>query len=611
MLSVNKSIQLLAPSVIEKIAAGEVVERPVSVVKEVIENAVDAQAGTIDVIADNGGFSCIRIADDGTGMDAGNLKRSVLRHATSKIASADDLFSIATLGFRGEALASIASVSRMQIASSASGDGLGACLRMEGSEIRAFEPAPRGRGTTVEVRDLFFNVPARKKFMKSGKAERMAMLKMLEELAIAFPGIHFTATFDGKKTLDVPPAESQIARISQIAGAEFAKSLIECRGSGAGLDLVLFLSPPATDSLAGARPRYQNLYVNLRRIDNMTVTTAIRQAFARFIDVQFRPSFFCFLEVDPHKIDVNVHPTKKEVKFDDERSLFGLIYGAIQQFLSSHTATNPLERPRTPELSFSGQTGGTPFSAGNFVRENTSTEIPAGITNPSPQTVLHFPASESPGKNSLEESRPNTIQLTENVTVTDEMWGLISCFQIHETYICAPIKNGILLIDQHAAHERILFEQALRDLKSGSGESQQLLFPLIMELSQTEKTVFESAQGFFRSFGFDIQDFGGAAVSVTALPAFMKDSAALRSVREMIQLLLEDDEVRRMPEQHRRFAAAFACGSAIKAGQKLDKEEMNGLLNALFAAENPYTCPHGRPTLVRISMDELARRFLR
>jgi len=613
----EKEIRQLPEAVIQKIAAGEVIERPASVLKELIENCIDAEAAKIDIAVENGGYSLIRVADNGAGMSQGNLEKSVLRHATSKISRAEDIYALSTMGFRGEALASIASVSRLRITSSSSDGGLGAALSVEGTGACACMPAPHVRGTTVEVRDIFFNTPARRKFMKSEKAERMAMMRMLEEVVIAFPGIHFTGLFDGNRVFEVPPAETLPMRIAQVAGNEFAHELIECNGSVDGMGVTLYLTPPGTKGASASRPRWQNLYVNLRRVDNTTVNAAIRQGFARFITEQFRPAFFCFLDVDPHKIDVNVHPTKKEVKFDDERALFALIYSAIQRFLSAAitgpmgksppgNAADPVLSPAYPHsLEFASR----PY----LIREDAAQSPVAAtpIPDDAAQTMLRFSGLAQMSAKSLDPGLPNTIQFTDNAAVTNEMWSLISCYQIHETYILAPIKNGILLIDQHAAHERILYEQALKDLETKRSTSQQLLFPLVLELTPTEKTVVDSSSDYFRAFGFDIQDFGGTTISVMALPAFLKDSAALQAIKEMVRLLIEDTDVKRISEPHRRFAAAFACGAAIKAGQALDKEEMNGLLNSLFAAENPYTCPHGRPTVVRISLDELSRRFLR
>lgn len=603
----NDRIEILPPDVVEKIAAGEIIERPASVLKELIENALDSQATKIDISVEDAGFAAIRITDNGCGMSPKDLQKSVLRHATSKIRAADDLYDIHTMGFRGEALASIGAVSRMSIISSATADGLGYMLRCDGGVPEMIAPEAHVRGTTVDVRDLFYNVPARKKFMKTHKAERIAVLRLVEQLIIPFPDVHFTMQSEGKSVLDTPAVESIHARIAQIAGTQFAKDGVVCSGSREGMEALILMSPPEQ---AQARPRFQYLYVNNRRVDNDQVTYAVREASAQFIQSQFRPSFFCFLTVDPARIDVNVHPTKQQVKFEDERLLFGFIYETARRGIAGTRVSmgDVTAAADIPQPSY-GSRSAMPVMP-EYVKEEPSagyeqwTNIPA-TPGESEQTVLSFPSTVSPAAERKESMESVTSERQ------DVSWNLISCYQIHGMFILAQIKNGVLIIDQHAAHERILYEEALETIDSGRCDSQQLLFPIVIELSLVEKSVVQSGMNYFNTFGFDIQDFGGNAVSVSALPAFMKDSNAEPAVRDMIRYLLDERSSSRMSDAHKRFAAAFACGAAIKAGQKLSQEEMNVLLNNLFSTKNPYTCPHGRPTIVRMSLDELSRRFLR
>ena len=545
-----------------------------------------------------------------------NLRKSVLRHATSKIRSADDLYAIGTMGFRGEALASICAVSRMTIASSPSEDGLGHSLQCDGGIAAEITPLAHIRGSTVIVRDLFFNVPARKKFMKTRTSERNALMRCIEQVAVPFPGVHFTASFEGKSTLDMPAIESTAGRIAQIAGAQFAKDLITCEAHREGMEAVIYVSAPGE---ARSKPRFQNLYVNDRKVDNDQVVFAVREAFAQFIKTEFRPSFFCCIDIDPARVDVNVHPSKLKVKFEDEKTIFGFIFNAVRRGISSTLeGQGDVVGQRTGEEGPIGPmfAGGRAFTAPypEMRRLNESFGSPYDLAEGNPdsrdsrQTVLSFPAHATSGEKNLTFDDAATVQLPESPR--EETWN-ISCYQIHSMFILAPIKNGILLIDQHAAHERVLYEQALADLAKGRAESQQLLFPIVIELSPVEKSIVQSGKDFFGAFGFDIQDFGGAAVSVSALPAFLKDSQAEEAVRDMVRYLLEEKKETIVSDPQKRFAAAFACGAAIKTGQKLSQEEMNALLNSLFGTENPYTCPHGRPTLVRMSLDELSRRFLR
>ncbi len=611
----SRRIQVLSQPVIEKIAAGEVIERPASVVKELVENALDARAGRIDITIENGGFSLIKVVDSGTGVMPDDLEVAVIRHATSKIQSDNDLFAIATLGFRGEALASIAAVSRFMLASSVSDDGLGYAIEVDGGAVGAKTPRQHNRGSSVTCRDLFFNVPARKKFMKSAKAERMAILRLIEQLAAPYPDVHFTVTADGKKIFDAPPAATLLERIAQIAGADFAKSLITCVGERESLSASIFITDPAH---ASPRPRFQCLYVNLRRVDSDSVTYSVREAFSRFITSHFKPAWFCFLDIDTDRIDVNVHPTKQKIKFDNERQIFSVIFDTVYNGIGAEMREHiglqgPLPDKAAAETVVS------------FPRADSSSAAPAGLAETSgassygtprrgieaasdAQTTLQF-LSLAQGETQKEVAdKPD-----QRVQLTQEQWDLIPCYQIHKMYILAPIKNGILLIDQHAAHERILFEQATADLMRGRADSQRLLFPIVVEVTASEKTVLVNNRDYFASVGFDIQDFGGRSIAVAAIPAagFMTQSNVEEALRQMVEALLNERNEGLLAEPLKRFAAAFACGAAMKAGQALKQEEMNSLLNMLFAADNPYTCPHGRPTLIRMSLEEMGRRFLR
>ncbi|MCL2183560.1 MAG: DNA mismatch repair endonuclease MutL [Chitinispirillia bacterium] len=624
-------IQVLDPSVVEKIAAGEVVERPASVLKELIENSIDAGATRVDVAVEEAGFSMMRVSDNGCGMSRADLGRSVLAHATSKIRSADDLFSIATMGFRGEALASISAVSRACVVTSDDDSGgLGWELAVEGGVSGDIEPAPRTRGTTVTVRDLFFNVPARKKFMKTARGEQSAITKILEQLAIPFPGIHFTATVDGKRVMDLPRVGSLRERICSVAGNDFARGLVECEGEGegeggGGMSALVYVSSPEK---LQSKPRFQSLYVNLRRIDNDSVNFAVREAFAQYLGHGNRPAFFCFLDVDPNKVDVNVHPTKQQMKFDDERGVFGFIYHVVKEGLRNSglgrkdlpaqgqgycPASNPIQ-----EFYDRIGTGGIDGAAGTGVSTVDDINAIFGHDTGGPQMSLDFSAvgggrASAPSVDAGANDDGNAAVIIGDIGAADSgrSWEMIQCYQIHGIFVLAPIKNGILLIDQHAAHERVLYEQALLDLESGRPVSQQLLLPIIIEMSPAEKAVVDEVRDSFTNLGFEIADWSGNSVSVSAMPAFLRYGEAEAAVREMVRYLLDGRSPGAMREPVKRFAAAFACGAAIKSGQKLSQEEMNALINALFAADNPYACPHGRPTLVRISVDELTRRFLR
>ncbi len=626
----NGQIHKLHQSVIEKIAAGEVIERPTSVLKELLENSLDSGASRIEITIEDAGFSCIKVVDDGMGMGKEDIQRCLKSHATSKITTADDLFSIGTLGFRGEALSSIASVSRLSLTSCNSEEGLGHCISAEGGIISGIAPKQHLRGTTVLCRDLFFNVPARKKFMKSRKAERMALLRTLENLMFSFPSVHFICTAEGRRSFDVPQVNNPKARIAQIAGTEFAKKLIYCSGQSNDMSVDIYISDPQD---ARTRPRYQNLYVNLRRVDNDSVTYAVKEAFSRFITSNLKASWFSFLDVDPSRVDVNIHPTKQRIKFDNEKDLFSFIFKTVHSSISekiniqSDLKKESSENIQGPEniISHDSKTKNgtaeytnihsyTTSKKGNIIRENMYGAI-GSISSQNPvvesaQTSLSF-LSLFNKKESIEKELGK--QNESGVKLPKHSWNLIPCYQIHKMFILAPIKNGIVIIDQHAAHERILYEEALRDLNLGRNESQRLLFPIIINMSSTEKSIVISSRDYFEMLGFELQDFGGQAIAVSAMPAtgFMKSSHIEEAIREIVQNLIEEKDRELLSEPQKRFAASYACGAAIKFGQELKQEEMNSLLNSLFLTENPYICPHGRPTLIRFSLEELSRRFLR
>ncbi|MBN1577663.1 MAG: DNA mismatch repair endonuclease MutL [Chitinispirillaceae bacterium] len=618
-----RPIEMLPRTVIEKIAAGEVVERPAAVIKELVENSIDAGATSLEIIAEDAGFSLIKVIDNGMGMSQQDLYRCMLRHATSKIRSADDLFSIGTFGFRGEALGSIAAISRMSMIAASQEDGSGYLLSNEGGALaKEATPHSHRRGTTVIVKDLFYNVPARKKFMKTHRGEHLAIIRMLEQLVIPFPSIHFTLRIDDKVIFNLPVVDRCIDRIAGVSGLQFAAGLIECRGEREHMDVVVYVSSPAQ---LQERPRFQSLYVNLRRINNDAVVYSVKEAFARFLGHNQRPAFFCFLTIDPSCIDVNVHPTKQLIKFDNEREIFSFVFATVKDGIEAtmigreafkmgdppggaQDATSPsredvpesklvmvpIVEERAPDM---GKKAETTSRSGR-----SRSAVQGG------QTILSFPDGRRIEKE-VDPLQDTTIQLTGDVH--EKMWDLIPCYQIHTMFILAPIKNGILLIDQHAAHERVLFEQAMENSTGIQTTSQQLLFPIVLELTPSEKGIVEAGREYFLQFGFEIADFGGRTISVSAIPAFIKDGMVESTIREMVRYLLQGRDSDNFSEPHKRFAAAFACGAAIKAGQKLTQEEMNTLLNSLFSTQNPYICPHGRPTLIRMSLDELSRRFLR
>ncbi len=618
-------IKVLDQAVIEQIAAGEIIDRPASIIKELLENAIDAGATRIDIAVEHGGLALIRITDNGCGIPQEELILAVTRHATSKITQSTDLYSIGTMGFRGEALASVAAVSRFKISSSDIGDGMGWCLPVDGGIPGSLEPVNHLRGTSIEVTDLFYNLPARKKFLKSEKSETMAITRILEQIVLAFPSIQFTATVNGKRYLELPQVDTIRMRIAQVAGSDIASKLIHCRAETEDMSVDLFIAPPEQ---ARSRPRYQNLYVNLRRIESDSVNSGIRESYSRFIESSFRPDWFCYLDVDPSKIDVNVHPTKQQIRFDDEKGIFSFLYRAVKNGMTIFREEQfaPIEETSSGGMNvISYPTQEPPSDRSSFsVAEPRSTTIHSfGTANSQPRPSFQFtPPQKLRDEGAMQTSIPLSLgsndkkiggTIERGNIIPEMVYEQINCFQVHKRYVVTPVKDGMMLIDQHAAHERILYEQCLNGLASNTVESQQLLYPITFELPSEEKEILLTMREFFEKTGFEIQDFGGNTVAVSAVPATgtFKSTHVKDSIEEMLHQFIDEDDETILSSSHRRFAASYACGAAIKFGHEMPQQEMNALIHQLFASENPNICPHGRPTIIKLTLDELGKRFLR
>ncbi|ERP39272.1 DNA mismatch repair endonuclease MutL [Chitinivibrio alkaliphilus] len=606
-----KQISLLTPDVVEQIAAGEVIERPASIVKELLENSIDAGATRITITIEEGGLSRIVITDNGMGIPQEELPLAIQRHATSKIRKSEDLYRITTLGFRGEALASISAVSRFEIQSSNIGDGMGWRLSVDENGISPMAPTEHLKGTTIECRDLFYNLPARKKFSKSIRSETMAVVKTIEQVVLAFPAIHFSATINGKKRYDTPSVDSPLLRIAQIAGRELAEDLIHVSREEEDYAIDLYISPPHK---VQARPRYQSLFVNLRRVDNRSISHAVTKAFTRFISGHLKPNWFCYLDINPEKIDVNVHPTKAEIKFDAEQQLFSFVYHGVETEVNTH-----LRQELTPAASESAPSGSATAVPELHETKTTLHSFSSSSMEPGQSSVREIRQGVRPKATEQGQTALSFLSRVHDTTEDHSYLGRgqavegIPCFQIHKRFILSPVKEGVIIIDQHAAHERILYEKILRELYEGGTDSQQLMFPVTITLTSEEKNQVMELRNYFEKTGFTIQDFGGNSIAVSAVPAqgFVKSTEIQDAIQEMLTAFKEERDASILTSLHKRFAASYACGAAIKFGRELRQEEMSSLMNALFTAENPHICPHGRPTITKMSLDELNKRFLR
>lgn len=572
-----RTIAVLPDVVANQIAAGEVVERPASIVKELIENAIDARATRVEVRIEGGGKRLVRVSDDGIGMGREDAVLCLDRHATSKIRSADDLRRIGSFGFRGEALPSIAAVTRLALETS-DGEDAGTRLRVEGGKLVAVEDQPRRRGTTVEARALFFNAPARAHFLKSAATEARAVAEAVTALALAHPDIGFTFASDGQTLFDLPPTDDRARRIAGLWGEDAAATLIAVERREGELHVAGLIQRP---DAAAPGVRRSLLLVNARPFREPALIRAADRGYRTTIPSGARPWLFVSFTVPGGTVDVNVHPAKAEVRFRDfglvEAALEAAVRDALGRIGSSATLDRDVERPRLA------------------VRERP----PRGRRPDQGQTALFVPSSSADGAVEREAG--------EHPAPPGERPRL---FQLHHTYILAETRDGLLVIDQHSAHERVLFERLMRAFGDGGQAGQRLLFPLTLRLSPLELQQVEELRGILARAGFEVEAFGGDAVILHAVPNPHPWFDAERCFREMVAELTHGSElVRSAKNQHERIAKTFACKGALKAGQKLSSEEMGELFEALFATELPWHDVHGRPTIVRLSSAELARKF--
>jgi len=613
------TIYTLPDDVTRQIAAGEVVERPASVVKELVENAIDAGARRLFIRTTGAGEGLIEVRDDGRGMSPEDVVLAPRNFATSKIRRSEDLYRIGTYGFRGEALASISSVSRFEIVSSERTDGEGWRVAIEGKDAVADEPAPHERGTSVRVRDLFFNTPARKRFLKTPLTERKRILETILGFALILPELEIHYVDDNRHVLDYLPSPSWRERVASVLGGTSMKHIVPVEDTGGGVTVKGFVSMP---SYTRSNRMQQYYFVNRRAVREKTLIHSLQDAYRNVIPFKRFPVAVLSLGIPSEDVDVNVHPGKLEVRVRDEKVLFGVVRRAIKTALSAH-AEEHLEVSATP-------TG------------ETTVGVEAHTTQASP-------AAPAPG---LFESRPhdyNVISLRERIKdaygnfvdrsltphsspfnpplslKTDEPsdstreaveeWrkagvGEDALFwQFNNSFIFIQVRGGVVVIDQHAAHERIIFDNARLQLRDQAPLSQQILFSIHLELSMAELEVFQSSQDAFKKLGFDLEPFGGKSILVRGYPQGLKNWEEGKLLLQVFDDILQE----RVPGDSLtdKVVASFACRSAIKAGKKLGFDEMRLLADQLFAVENPYSCPHGRPTIHRIPLEEVERWFQR
>jgi DNA mismatch repair protein MutL len=576
---VTRRIQILPDSVANQIAAGEVVERPASVVKELVENALDAGASEVEVQIERAGKRRIRVADDGHGMVRADALLSLDRHATSKIARADDLRSVRSFGFRGEALPSIAAVARVSLETRSADEDVGTLVRVSGGRIVGVEDCVRQPGTTVDVQGLFYNAPARAKFLKAPNVELRAITDVVVTLALAHPAVSFRLLADGGTHLELPASADLVERLTAIWGADAAGTLLPVRAEREGLELRGLVQRP---DAAEPGLRRAQLFVNGRPFRDPGLVRAVDRGYRTTVAPRARPWLFLYLSVPDGTVDVNVHPAKAEVRFQDAEAVERLVEEAVRESLAGASSGATFDAvPRAPALALRDRSG-----------EKRSGRAPAD------QMALFLAGGDAARTD-------DDVEAAEPVEAErPRLW------QVHLTYVLAETRDGLLIIDQHSAHERILYERLMRAFGDGGEVGQRLLFPLTLRLTAAESRRVEELAGILKGAGFDVAGFGGDTVIVHAVPNPHPYFDAARCFREMIAELTEGSElVRSAHNQHERIAKTFACKGAIKAGQRLSDAEMQQLFDGLFATELPYHDVHGRPTIVRLSSSELERKF--
>jgi DNA mismatch repair protein MutL len=614
-------IQQLSASVVNKIAAGEVIERPASVLKELLENSVDAGARRIDVTVEQGGGELIRVADNGCGIAADELPLAVASHATSKIRQADDLFSVRTLGFRGEALASIAEVSRLTLrsrtATSENGGTSGAELEVVGGQPRPVVPCGCPVGTSIEVRNLFFNTPVRHKFLRSTQTEMGHTTEALTRLALAHPRVHFTLTHNGRLVHDLAPVDDVRHRIAAFFGQEIADDLIEIESESDGVSLAGFVANPMHSRASG---RMQYLFLNGRAIRDRALQHALGEAYRGLLLTGRQPICFLRLEMPADEVDVNVHPTKQEVRFQDGGRLYSQLLGTLRtKFLTTDLAA----RGKTATAAWTSANRDDGAEAGAAVSQlvhwakeqlgQPSREATPLTNAPSPRSEpLRLHRLDAPPYQRFDAAHPQQV-LCEDAGDHGSAPAAAprAALQVHNRYLVVETDAGLEVIDQHALHERILYEQLRDKVLAGGLESQRLLVPEPVDLAASEAAAVLDERALLAKLGVEVEPFGGETVLVSSYPAMLANWRPAEVLRDLVEKLLAGGRAPEPRDLLDEMLHMFACKAAVKFGDRLTPEEIDALVAQRHLAQDSHHCPHGRPTTLVFTREDLDRQFQR
>lgn len=597
-------IEILTEELINKIAAGEVIERPASVVKELIENSLDAKATKITIELQDSGKKLIKVTDNGEGMDENDAKQSILRHATSKIKTTEDLFSIQTLGFRGEALASIAAVSQLSIITKQQDKLEGFNLVVENNKVISSGILAAETGTTIEVRNLFFNTPARQKFMKTDAVELRHLVDVVTRYALINEKVHFHLIHENHTLLQSPTTDNMLNNIAAIYGLNIAKDLIEINYSIVGIKVSGYISKPYH---VRNDKNHQSIFVNGRWVKNEEVSKAIYDAYHSLLFVNKHPVAILFLELDSNRIDVNVHPNKLTIKFEQNEEVYIAVTKAIKETLQKNNLVPVVDVDTEQQLAFGGQvkygfeeTKQTVLE----VEKDEETESREGLVDKESRAATSTSETNQPSLTA--ESKETVIPQAE---IYSKMPPIKLLGQIHKTFFVGEIEGGVVFIDQHAAHERVLYEEFMQQFMSEDVKVQTLLQGDLIEFSPTDCLLIEDNLKEFNKFGFTLEHFGENAFLIKTIPSVFGRTQPKELLHDLLSRLKEGKD--KLSDIKEEIITRMACRAAVMGGEELTNERMQKILEELGRTELPYTCPHGRPTIIKTEAEELEKKFKR
>lgn len=615
-------IQILPENLANKIAAGEVIQRPESVVKELMENSIDAKAGTIELHIKHAGKNLIQIIDDGVGMTEEDVRLCIQKHATSKIKSLEDLERIATLGFRGEALSSIMAVAQMEIRTERREDEIGTLLRIEDSETIIMDKGSFPKGTSIAVKNLFYNTPARRNFLKSDNTELKHIIDIFNKIALAYPELNFKMYLDGDILLDYAAGELS-DRISQVFFPDFLNGIIPVKEITDYISLYGYIGKP---SLIKKTRGDQYLFINKRFVNSRQINHAIFNAYENVLEKGDYPFFVLFLDLNPAKVDVNIHPSKLEVRFDNEKDIYSFVVAVIKKSLGDYDLISNISFRQPSDFrehltidKFGSKSEFRDFSdrpqvkvsgyTGKILDESDIEKVFGDLKldieeNEQPDAmILPFEQKRAEANATVKKESGQKNQF-----FGDEIYSPF-IVQLQNKYILTQIRSGLMIVDQHAAHERILYEEALKKMQTDLPFSQPLLFSKTIQLDPGTYKLVQELYPHLQRLGFTIKFFSKHTIVIDGIPADVKMGDEEKIILEIIDEYLINQREKNILEDRDNLAKSYSCKTAIRTGDKLSEDEMHNLIDRLFATSMPYVCPHGRPIVVKLTIEEFDRRF--